>query len=114
MQAGLKDKWLDDVMRETKMDIRSKKIMRRIGERAKGDNDDDGGGGNSDTDSSSGRNGNSDSVVGVGFGGQSRQPLTLTHLQGPFWLLLMGMVAALLALMTETMVVHCTSLHVIP
>ncbi|KAK4293317.1 hypothetical protein Pmani_033977 [Petrolisthes manimaculis] len=108
IEAGLKDKWLEDVMRETKMEIRIKKLQQR---NMKREEDDDVGGGDGDVDGdgttgesnkderSDQQSVNSDNikrdVVGGGEEQQGRQSLTLTHLQGPFWLLLLGMVAAL-------------------
>ncbi|KAK3864840.1 hypothetical protein Pcinc_029503 [Petrolisthes cinctipes] len=109
IEAGLKDKWLEDVMRETKMEIRIKKLqqsnIKREGDNVGGGDGDVNGDGTakeSSKDEGSDESVNRDSIRGVVSGReQGRQSLTLTHLQGPFWLLLLGMVAALVALLIE-------------
>ncbi|XP_071516179.1 ionotropic receptor 93a-like [Panulirus ornatus] len=74
IESGLKEKFTDDMMRETWQEIRQRKQQQY----------------HTTTTSSSST-----------YSNMNLHPLSLTHVQGPFWLLLMGLIMATLSFLRE-------------
>lgn len=84
LQAGLKDKWGDDVMEDLMRNIR----LRKKNKEKRHNNKTEG----------------SDDETREAPSQDSQQPLTTTHMQGPFWLLLLGLAVACVTFVTELVV----------